>query len=215
MELSAEALELGYKLTRLQRQTVINIVSKQMSNREAYRAAGGKSERNAAIDSAVCAMLSVPKVKAFYEALMNAAATSAVMTREEALQRLTRASRVVITDIAEFKEDTIGQDENGDAIMQTSWRIKNSQELTPDAAASIKSLTVLPTGAKLDLHDPLAAIKQIADMQGWKIAPPPVVINNNTITASRVMIVKDHGTDEEWEKKLRANQQGFKSGPKH
>lgn len=215
MELSEEVLEFGYKLTRLQRQTVINIVSKNMNNREAYLAAGGKTKTSASTDSTVAKMLSLAKVKAFYNALMDAAATRAVMTREEALERLTRASRVVITDIAEFSERTIGQDENGDPIKQAVWRIKDSDELTHDAAASIKSVTVLPTGAKLDLHDPLAAIKQIADMQGWKIAPPPVVVNNNMITANKVMIVKDHGSDDEWEKKLRANQEGLKSATKH
>lgn len=167
MELSEEVLELGYKLTHLQRQTVINIVSKNMSNREAYIAAGGKSSTGTSADTSVSRMLSLDKVKAFYNALMDSAATEAVMTREEALIRLTRLARVTINDIAEFDEKVIGENADGDPIIQTVWRMRGSNELSAHAASAIKSVTAQRGGAKIEMHDPLAAIKQLADMQGW------------------------------------------------
>lgn len=165
--LTEEQLELGSKLTPLQRKTVINLATGKMSQREAYYAAGGKAKKPETADASVSEILGNPKVKVFYESLMNAAASDAVMTRQEALERLTRAARVTMTDIAEFAEQVVGEDEAGNPVKQTVWRIKNSDELTPEAAAAIKSVTATKFGPKLELHDPHSAIKQIADMEGW------------------------------------------------
>ena len=37
----------------------------------------------------------------------------------------------------------------------------------PDKLAAISELTATKDGPKIKLHSPLAAIKQIAEMQGW------------------------------------------------
>jgi phage terminase small subunit len=92
---------------------------------------------------------------------------SAVMSREEALEKLSLSARVSITDVADFKLTQVGEDADGNPVYQTTWVIKNSEDIAPEVAACIKSITITQTGPKLELHDQNSAIKQLADMQGW------------------------------------------------
>jgi phage terminase small subunit len=92
---------------------------------------------------------------------------SAVMSREEALEKLSLSARVSITDVADFKLTQVGKDADGNPVHQTTWVIKNSEDIAPEVAACIKSITITQTGPKLELHDQNSAIKQLADMQGW------------------------------------------------
>lgn len=164
--LTEEQKALAAKLTKMQRLVVIGVMEGK-SQRQAYRDAGGKSKRDSVADAVVSRMLSDSKVRAFYDSLSETAASSSVMTRQEALERLTRSARVTIADIAEFREEVVGEDEDGNPVVQTQWRIKNSDEMTPEAAAAIKSVTATKFGPKLELHDSLNAIRQLRDMQGW------------------------------------------------
>lgn len=168
-DLTDSQQELAEKLTKLQRRVVINLVS-GMSQRQAYYSAGGSAQTDAAADANVSRMLSDAKVSAFYESLTARAESDAVMSRQEALERLSKMARVSITDIAEFSEYQAGEDESGDPVMATSWRIKNSQDMSPEAASAIKSVTATKMGPKLELHDPAAAMKQLAELQGWNSA---------------------------------------------
>jgi len=170
IELTEELLSLAQKLTSLQYKYVIALTTTDMSQREAYIDAGGKAKTENAQDAAASRMLSDVKVRPFYNAILKQAAENAVMTKTEALERLSLVAGVTITDIAEFKECVVGQDENGKDIVETIWRIKNSNELTAAGAASIKSITATKNGPKLEMHDSLAATKQMAELLGWKAA---------------------------------------------
>ncbi|MEQ3653684.1 MAG: terminase small subunit [Glaciecola sp.] len=99
--------------------------------------------------------------------LRDKAANDAVMTKQEALERLSNSARVTVDDIAVFSEQVIGEDENGNPVTQAAWRIKNSDEINPKALSAIKSVTATKMGPKLEMHDPQAAIKQLADLLGW------------------------------------------------
>lgn len=165
--------ELSEQLTKLQRQTVIGVVS-GMSQREAYRNAGGKAKSDGAADAVVSEMLSSPKVDAFYRSLINEAATEAVLTRQEALERLSLMATTRITDILEFEQvevPTINPitEEEGTKT-ETIWRMKNSDQVEARAAASIKSVTMTKMGPKIEMYDARDAIAQIAKMQGWEAA---------------------------------------------
>jgi len=167
VSLSPEQLELASKLTTLQRKFVINLVGSKMSQREAYVAAGGRAKSDSAKDNSASVMLSKTKVKGFYDSLLNTATTSAVMTREEALERLTLSARVRITDVCDFRNVQTGEDPDGDPVYQTVWTIKNSEDIPAEIAACIKSVAITNQGPKIELHDQTAATKQISDMQGW------------------------------------------------
>ena len=90
MEFTAKQQELADKLTSLQRKYVINLAAGKMSQREAYVAAGGKAKTENAQVSSASEILTNPNVKAFYDSLIAQSATSAILTRTEALEILSR-----------------------------------------------------------------------------------------------------------------------------
>lgn len=166
-ELTKEQQELASKLTPLQRKFIIELVKPKTSQRQAYLRAGGTAKTENAQDQGASRMLSDDKVQAFYQSLMNSQTKSAIMTREEALERLSKSARVTIHDICTFSLEEVGKDEFNNPIMQTVWQMKNSEEIDPDVAASIKSVTFTKTGPKIELYDANGAIRQLSVMQGW------------------------------------------------
>ena len=87
MALTPEQQALADKLTNLQRGVVLGVVAGK-TQRQAYYDAGGKAASDESADSAVCTMLSNEKVKAFYDAMMEAAAEKAIWTRNDSLREL-------------------------------------------------------------------------------------------------------------------------------
>lgn len=167
--LTAEQKALAAKLTKLQLNTVINIECHGMSQVKAYQKAGGKSKgRNAEVNANK--IMSLDKVKEFRASFAQETVKNGIMTREEALERLTLSARVRITDVCEFRNVQVGEDENGDPVMQTVWVVKNSEDMDPNVAACIKSVAIVKGQPKIELHDQLAATKQLAEMQGWNAA---------------------------------------------
>lgn len=103
--------------------------------------------------------------------LNKSAVTAAVMTRTEAMEKLSALARTDLKDLVEFGEYELGSDpETGEPIIQSSWRIKPSALQDPVKLAAISELTASKDGIKIKTHSPLAAIKQLTDMQGWNAA---------------------------------------------
>lgn len=135
---------------------------------EAYRSAYNVgSMKPATINRKAKEVLDNGKITARLKELTEKATTIAVMTKQEALERLTLSARVTVGDIAEFTEVVAGQDDKGRDVKETIWRIKDSSELSPLALSAIKSVTATKSGPKLEMHDPQSAIKQLSEMLGW------------------------------------------------
>lgn len=135
---------------------------------EAYRFAyNAEKMKHETVNNKAYLLLQKDDIRVRVEELKAMAVSAAIMTREEALERLSMMARVKITDIAEFTEHQTGEDEEGNPVMGTTWRILNSADIPEHAAASIKSVTATKFGPKLDMHDPQSAIQQLAKMQGW------------------------------------------------
>lgn len=64
----------------------------------------------------------------------------------------------------------------------------------------------LATDTKAEHKDKLKAFELYARMMGYIERPPEVTVNTGGVT-NRVMVVKDHGADGEWEKLAIAQQQ--------
>jgi len=86
--LSQEQEDLSKGLTRLQRMFAINLADPDISQRKALRKAGSKIKTDRSLDAAASRMLADVKVRAFYDSLVKQAETSAVLTRERALESL-------------------------------------------------------------------------------------------------------------------------------
>ncbi len=168
--MTPEQKQLFDRLTELQQRTAINVLA-GMTQRAGYYAAGGKATSDESADSASSEILRNLEVKAFMDAMKEEAVSAAVMTRTEALEKLSALARTDLKDLVEFGEYELGSDpDSGDPIIQSSWRIKPSALQDPVQMAAIAELTASKEGIKIKTHSPLAAIKQLSDMQGWNAA---------------------------------------------
>lgn len=158
------------KLTQLQQRVATNVLA-GMSQRQAYYAAGGTSESDPGADAMASRMLSDAKVKEFMDSMKLQAISNAVMSRQEALERLSCFARTDLKDLVEFGNYEVGvDDESGKPILQASWSIKDSALQDPQKMASISELTAGKEGIKIKTHSPITAIQQLAKMQGWESA---------------------------------------------
>lgn len=159
------------QLTELQQRTATGVLS-GMTQRDAYRLAGGKADTDESADSSASQILSNLKVRAFMDSMKMQAVSDAIMTRDEAMKILTGMARGNLTDIVKFKTVTIGMDmETGEPLDQTAWTLDESlQETDPDKLMIIESLEVGKNGPKIKAHSKSAAIALLAKMQGWEAA---------------------------------------------
>jgi phage terminase small subunit len=138
---------------------------------EAYKHAYSTGRMGAAtISNNAYVLLKDNDVAMRIEELKKKAETDAVMTKQEALERLSCTGRMTISDVANFSTTITGYDEEGKPIETTSWAFNNSADMPKNALAAIKSVTATAMGPKIEMHDPHAAIKQIADILGWNAA---------------------------------------------
>ncbi|HCT5325244.1 TPA: terminase small subunit [Morganella morganii] len=154
-------------LTKLQQKFVLGIV-KGLNQTDAYRQAGYKATTDESAYSSSSEILRNLKVKSFLDAMNEVAVSDAIMTRQEALERLSAIGRASVSEMVEFSEHNMGADDDGNPVIQAVWRFKDSALQNPQALAAISELTAGKDGIKLKLHDPKAAIKQVAEMQGWE-----------------------------------------------
>jgi len=167
--MTPEQRELFDNLTELQQRVAINVLA-GMSQRQAYYAAGGSATSDESADATVSALLSNTKVKAFMDSMKEAALSEAVMTRQEALEKLSALARTDMKDLVEFGEYALGEDAEGNPVIQSSWKIKDSALQDPVKLSAISELTAGRDGIKIKTHSPLNAIQQLAKMQGWESA---------------------------------------------
>ena len=164
---SEEQIELASKLTVLQRKFVIELIKPKTSQRQAYIRAGGTAKTERAQDNSASQIFSKVGVRAFYDSIMASIEDKVVYTKEKAIERLANTAQVTIKDVCDFKEVLVGEDEDGDPVYQTTWKMKNSEDIPDHIAAAIKSVTVTKSGPKIELHDSHNSIKQLAEMLAW------------------------------------------------
>lgn len=158
------------QLTSLQQRVATNVLA-GMTQRAAYRLAGGQAEDDGVADSSASEILSNPKVKAFLDAMKEEAVSEAVMTRKEAMEKLSLLARTDLKDLVDFGSYELGVDEeSGNPIIQAAWKIKPSALQDPKQMAAISELTAGRDGIKIKTHSQIEAIKQLAKMQGWESA---------------------------------------------
>ncbi|MEI9749649.1 terminase small subunit [Moellerella wisconsensis] len=162
-------------LTKQQQQFALGIL-KGLNQTDAYKQAGYKAKSEKAAGVSASQIFGNLRVKAFLDSMNEAAVSSAIMTREEALERLSSIGRSSVSEMVEFSEHKMGVDDDGNPVIQAVWKFKDSVLQDSKALAAISELTAGKDGIKLKLHDPKAAIKQLADMQGWE---PPKKIEHS------------------------------------
>lgn len=155
-----------------QRMCTISIENPNLSQRQVYLLAGGSAKTETAQDTSACEIMNNLQVKAFTDSVKVQSVSDAIMTREEAMAKLSLIARTDLKDIVKFSTATIGKDmETGDDLNQTAWQINSDLQANNDDKLSIISeLEVGKFGPKIKTHNQLAAIAQLAKMQGWEAA---------------------------------------------
>lgn len=171
--MTPEQLTLFEALTPLQQRMCSAMIDNpNLSQRQAYYAAGGTAKNDVTADSSAHEIMSNPQVKAFMDSIRTQAISKKIMDREEAMEILSALSRGKLTDIVKFKTANIGKDmETGADVNQTVWEIdEDLQANDPDKLIIISELEVGKFGPKIKTHSKIAAIQQLAKMQGWEAA---------------------------------------------
>ena len=169
IKLTEEQKELLHKLNPRQQKFVCNLVS-GMNQTQAYKEAGYKPKSDDQAKVMASRLLTNVNVKAAYEALSKpiaeSQAESAILSQDEALRILTEQARCSLEDVVHMQDVNLGEFD-GETVTQTVIKIKDSNNLSARAKASIKSVTITNQGPKLELQCRQSAIKQLAGMLGW------------------------------------------------
>lgn len=166
MTLTEEQKALFDALTPLQKRFVTRLLNGD-NQTQAYRNAGGKAKGDGERSKAN-QIGTNSNVKVFLKAVQYETLNEAIMTYEEAMERLSVMGRTSIADLATFGTQVVGEDDEKRPIIQSVWSFKDASELKPEQMAAISELTAGKDGLKIKLHDPKAAIKQLAEMRGWE-----------------------------------------------
>ena len=175
--LTKEQISAFEGLTKLQQKVATNRLS-GMSAFDAYVNGGGKA-RNSAV-AATCAheILNNPNVSSFIKSFETRAAeriTSAIMSREEMIERLSTMARVKVDDVLNIS-NRILYDSDGEEVAQGAWSLKNVEDMTNDASIAISELTAGKDGLKVKLHNQIAAMKQLSELLGYN-KPQEITVN--------------------------------------
>lgn len=163
-----EMMEAFLSLTKLQQDIAIGHIS-GLTHLESYNQSKGAAKTDKAKISSAGEILSNLDVIAFLNHAKGERLNSAIMGRDEAMEKLTVLARGNLSDIVEFSTvETEG--EEGEKIRQAVWSIPDIDNLPKDKLAIINELTAGKEGLKIKVHDSKAAIKQLSDMQGWNSA---------------------------------------------
>ncbi len=165
-------------LTRLQKGVCLGVLEGN-AYAKAYFDAGGIAKDNDIANQIVSRMMSSDvNVRAFMSAMESEAITSAVMTRRQALERLSFIAGTSVSDIVEFSTIELGGDD-GKTHSQSIWALKDGVMQTPEALASIAELSAGKDGFKFKMHSSTAAIKELSSMLGWDSAKRVEITGKN------------------------------------
>lgn len=169
--MNSEQKALFDELTKLQQRIAINVLA-GMTQRDAYYNAGGKADTDESADSSCSQILSNIKVRAFIDSMQMQAVSDAIMTREEAIKKLSLIARTDLKDIVKFRTGVIGKNlDTGEDVEQTTWTINEDlQEEDSDKLSIISELEVGKFGPKIKTHDQKQAIALLSKLQGWEAA---------------------------------------------
>ena len=89
--------------------------------------------------------------------------------------------------------------------MQDAIDTHGEEYFLPTKADLARKVWALANTDNLSTNDKLKAYRLYADVRGF-IEKGAGVVVNNTMTSNKVMLVRDHGVDAEWEQRCVAQQ---------
>lgn len=166
-KMDEEQWRLFHELTPLHKLIATEILAGKTRAQAWHDARPTSKLKGQAATARVQNILKHPKVKAFMESMRRHAISNAIMSREEALERLSDIGRASLGDMCEFGKMQVGVDADGNPVHQTVWVIKDSVLQSKKALSTISELVASKDGPKIKQYSPLAAIERLAKIQGW------------------------------------------------
>jgi len=194
IDLSGEARALAEKCNEKHVRVVQAIISGEYSSNtkaylSVYQDSGEESARRSVSD-----LLTIPDVKALHFQLREEKLMEGVLTRAEAMKRLTDMVRTDMSDLVSFIPKTVRRmnDATGELeeVEVSTWEFHDSAKLTPEALASISEIASSKEGVKLKIHDAKAAIKQLSEMSGWE-APKKIQHSGSLVSTDKDMTLEE------------------------
>lgn len=145
-----------------------------------------------AASNRVLTILKRPHIRKFIETLRMEKLSDAIMSREEALAKLSTLARGNMSDLVEFGEFQVGVDANDKPVMQSVWVFKDSALLDPKQLATIAELTASRDGFKIKQHSSTAAIAKLSEILGWNA---PVKVKSDHTSSDGSMTPKENIID--------------------
>lgn len=166
-ELTEEQLELFNELTPIEQGLAIGLLS-GLPCAVAYRLADPcNTSSDTVVRAKVSQMKHREKFKAFIYAVQSELLSAALVTREEALEKLSIYARGTLHDLVEYKTVELGKDIKDRPVEQSVWKFKDTASLEPGMMHCISELKSNAQGLSVKIHCPLQALRQMANMRGW------------------------------------------------
>ena len=90
-----------------------------------------------------------------------------IMSKVEMMASLSVMARIKITDVCTFQYVEIDNPDGDEPYYNTIWTMKDAEEIDPDVAACIKSVTMTKFGPKIELFDKMQSKRLLAELAGY------------------------------------------------
>lgn len=170
-KLTPEQEILFKKLTKLQKGLALHYLDGKKPA-EAHRLAGGKCKNEKSRKDLAAQILANHSVRAFVDSVEKKVAeevqTSKIMSRQEALERLSLMGRAKLSDVLEIATVTLTDDE-GKKYQESKVAFKGLDNLNELGDISLSEIKINQKTGEITIkqHDQKAAIKQVSEMLGY------------------------------------------------
>lgn len=170
-EFSEEQLLAYLALTPLQQGVALQrVANPHMSKVACYINGGGEAKSYDSQCQSAYQIFSNLQFDKFLKMFVAESTNPLVMGRDEILERLSMVARTSLSDVLDIIDTTdedIINTETGEVVkQQTAWKLKDVDDMTNGGMMAVSELTATKDGFKIKTHSQLAAMKQLADLQG-------------------------------------------------
>lgn len=164
-EFSEEQLLAYLALTPLQQGVALQrVANPHMSKVACYINGGGDAKSYDSQRQSAYQIFTNLNVVKFLSLFIKESTNPYVMSRDEMLEKLSLIANTTLSDVVNIHDNT----ETGEVInQQTSWTLKDFNDMTNGGVMAISELTATKDGFKIKTHNQLAAMKQLAELQGY------------------------------------------------
>jgi phage terminase small subunit len=187
MKMTEEQLKLYKILTPLQRAFVEHL-EHGYAPKVAYKMAGGVGGTDASLAACTSRAMRDANVQAFRMSMKQDDLDAMCMSRAEMTMRLTELARSRITSVAKVKRHLMGYTDEGEEIYVERVEVQDFDDVDDAELGAISEIAQKEHGITIKMHNPLQAMKQLAELYGMD-APKRTEVSGPGGTAVKITAV--------------------------